>query len=97
MLKKVALFIAAVSVILIVAGIFAFRPTRWEKAWGNESRRTVETYDRHWEFLPLSDWKTLPTEIETSEDNGTLHRRSLHFGFVALSECHSKLTMISVE
>lgn len=99
MLKKVCLFFAAVSLTLILAGIVAFRPTRWHKVVENHAdynggySTTTETYDRRWEFLPLSEWELLPS-FSTARGKEGSQTRAWHFGFFALSEDHKVRTFI---
>jgi hypothetical protein len=82
MLKKVALFIAAVSVILIVVAVVAFPPTRWEKTEGT----IVCRYERSWKLLPRSEWSFLPESMMGCGFFGSTTRRQFRFGFFALSE-----------
>lgn len=82
MLKKVALFIAAVSVILVVVAAVAFPPTRWERTEGT----VVHSYERHWKLLPLSEWGFRPEGMIGCGPSGSTSRQQWRFGFVALSE-----------
>ena len=82
MLKKVVLFIAAVSVILIVVAVVAFPPTRWEKTEGT----IVSSYERSWELLPQSEWSFLPKNMIGCSHSGSRSHHQWRFGFFALSE-----------
>ena len=82
MLKKVALFIAAVSVILIVVAALAFRPTRWERT----EATVVRSYERRWKLLPLSEWSLGPAGMVACGPTGSTSRQQWRFGFFALSE-----------
>jgi hypothetical protein len=82
MLKKVALFIVAVSVILTVVAVVAFPPTRWESTEGT----VVRSYERHWKWLPLSEWGLRPEGVIGCGPFGSASRHQWRFGFFALSE-----------
>ena len=82
MLKKVVLFIVAVSVILIVVAVVAFPPTRWERTEGT----IVRSYERRWKWLPLSDWSLRPEGMIACGPFGSTSRQQWRFGFFALSE-----------
>lgn len=82
MLKKVAMFIAAVSVILVVVAVLAFPPTRWERT----EDTIVRSYERRWKLLPLSEWSLLPEGMIACGPSGSTSRHQWSFGFFALSE-----------
>lgn len=82
MLKKVALFIAAVSVMLIAVAVVAFPPTHWERTEGT----VVRSYERHWKLLPLSEWSLGPDGMVACGPFGSTSRQQWRFGFVALAE-----------
>ncbi|MBB6050603.1 hypothetical protein [Armatimonas rosea] len=86
MLKKVVLFIAAVSVILIVVAVVAFPPMHWKKVEGDSQKQTTRTYDRQWELLPLSEWGVVPMFVKGCGPNGGETVQYWRFGFFALSE-----------
>jgi hypothetical protein len=81
-LKKVTLFFAIPSVILIVVGAVAFPPTRWERTEGT----VVRSYERHWKLLPLSEWGLRPEGVIGCGPSGSTSRQQWRFGFFALCE-----------
>ena len=90
MRKKVPLFFATASVILIVAVAVAFPPTHWERR--NSHLQTTELYDRRWVLLSPSEWGLLPLKICALEGNGGRSITRWCFGFFALSETHGAWT-----
>nr|WP_309693310.1 hypothetical protein [Armatimonas sp.] len=84
MLKKVALFLATASVILIVAGVLAFPPTRWKKTEGD----TVRSYERSWRLLRRAEWGVTPTGFGRYYPIGSYDVNERRFGFIALTEIH---------
>ena len=88
MLKKVVLFIAAVSVIQPLVAALVFPPQRWEKVTVNANYRNTETYQRQWELLHFSEWGVTPIWIRGCGPNGGSTIRSWRFGFFALSDKH---------
>lgn len=82
MFKKIALSLAAVSVILSVVAAVAFPHTRWERTEGT----IVRSYERHWKWLPLAEWGFRPEGMVACGPTGSTSRQQWRFGFFALSE-----------